>query len=88
MRAGALPSIRAARSARTGWRVTSVRDTARSSVMASLTADRDEPPQSKKKWSCRPIWSSGVPRTFAQAAASLCSVAVVGRVEDLVGDVE
>ena len=75
---GVRPSIRAARSASTGCRVTSVRDTARSSVMASLTADSDEPPQSKKKWSFRPIWSCGVPSTLAQAAANLCSVGVAG----------
>ena len=71
------PSSSAARSARTGWRVTSLSDTARSRAIASFTADSEVPPQSKK-WSCRPIWSCGMPSTFAQAAASRRSVGVRG----------
>jgi hypothetical protein len=46
-------------------------------VIASFTADSDVPPRSKK-WSCRLIWSAGMPRTFAHAAASRCSVGVLG----------
>ena len=45
--------------------VTSLRDTARSRVSASLTADSDVPPRSKK-WSRRPICSCGMPSTFGQ----------------------
>ena len=82
-----VPSTSAARSARTGWRVTSLRDTARSRVIASFTADSDVPPRSKK-WSRRPIWSCGMPSTFAQAAASRCSVGVLGALVVVLGDVE
>ena len=57
--------------------MTSLRDTARSRVIASFTADSDVPPRSKK-WSCRPICSCGMPSTFAHAAASRYSVGVVG----------
>ena len=74
----ALPSISAARSASTGWRVMSLSDTARSSATASFTADSDVPPRSKK-WSRRPICSTGTPSTVAHAAASRCSVGVAGR---------
>ena len=81
------PSISAARSASTGWRVTSLSDTARSRAIASFTADSDVPPRSKK-WSRRPIWSCGIPSTFAHAAASRCSVGVRGAIVVVLDDVE
>ena len=46
---------------------------------ASLTADSDVPPRSKK-WSRRPTWPCGTPSTSAQAAANRRSVGVAGRV--------
>ena len=72
-----LPSTSAARSARTGWPVRSLREKTRSRLIASFTADNEVPPRSKK-WSRRPIWSCGTPSTFAHAAASRCSVGVRG----------
>ena len=75
----ARPSTSAARSASTGWRVMSLSDTARSSAMASFTADSEVPPRSKKS-SRRPIASGGTPSTSPTTAASRCSVGVRGRV--------
>ena len=71
------PSTSAARSASTGWRVISLSDTSRLSAMATLTADSEVPPLSKK-WSRRPTCSTGTPSTVAHAAASRCSVGVAG----------
>src|SRR5206468_12950661 len=42
-----LSSTSVARSARIGWSVRSLKDTARSSVIASLSADSEVPPRSK-----------------------------------------
>ncbi len=70
-------STSAARSTSTGQRVTSFRETVRSRAIASRTAASEVPPRSKK-WSSRPTRSRGTPSTWAQAAASRCSVGVAG----------
>ena len=55
----------------------SVRDTSRFRAITSFTADSELPPRSKK-WSYRPIWSTGTPSNVAHAAAIRCSVGVLG----------
>ena len=70
-----------ARSASTGWRVMSLRDTARSRAIASLHRRAARCRRGRRSDRAGRSGPAAMPSTFAHAAASRCSVGVAGGVD-------